>query len=472
MTPQDYQPQQQRGAPLPQESALLPHDDAAEGYVLGCLMLDTKAYPLVGRTLTEECFYNDLNREIYRAIEALGKEGKEVDIMLVAEELARQKAHADAGMLMTIMTQVSSTAHLEIHALRLVEMSRRRKLWQVGQRLSLAVTSEMADVDVAQQQAIDGMAQAFGNDSGNKTLADALGALQAEIDENQKRQGRILGTMTGFQKIDEKGGLHKGDLVIVAGESSQGKTSFALSIVRNAIFKGYKAAFYSLEMTNTQMSARLIAPVAGVSSSRILYGSNLGEWEKGAVRSAMAKMPGDRLFFDDDSLSSLDDILVSIRMMKARYDIHGAVIDYLQILGNNARNSRMTREQMLGDAARRLKNLAKELGIWIMALSQLSRSKETKEPTLDRIRDSGQIVEAADVVMLIYRPEAIQGHPHFEQDPSMDIHGKALVKVAKGRNIGIFDFFCDFNAALTCFSDPGDASTSLNVDAYEQALPF
>ena len=471
MTQQDYQ-QRQRGTPLPQESSLLPHDDNAEGYVLGCLLMDAKAYSLVGRALTEDCFYNSMNREIYRAIDILGKDGKEIDFMLVGEQLARMKSSVDAGQLMSIMAPVSSTAHLEVHALRLVELGRRRKLWQVGQQLSLAVTSEMADVDVAQQKAIDGMAQAFGSDGGGKTLAEVLGDLQAEVEENQKRQGRILGTMTGFRKIDEKGGLHKGDLVIVAGESSQGKTSFALSIVRNAVFKGYKVAFYSLEMTNTQMSARFVSPVAGVSSSRILYGSDLAEWEKGALKTAMAKMPGDRLFFDDDSLSSLDDILVSIRMMKARYGIHGAVIDYLQILGNNARNSRMTREQMLGDAARRLKNLAKELGIWIMALSQLSRNKETKEPTLDRIRDSGQIVEAADVVMLIYRPEAVQGHPQFEQDPGMDIHGKALVKVAKGRNIGIFDFFCDFNAPFTCFSDLGEASTSLNPYGYEQALPF
>ena len=449
----------------------LPHDDMAEAYVLGCLLFDTKAYPLVCNILTDHSFYNPRNREIYRAIDNLGKEGKEIDFILVADKLAGMKSQITAADLMALTDRVASTSHLEMHAFLLAELYERRRLWEVGQRLAISVTAERQDVTIAKQQAIDGMLQSAIGERRDKTLANVFEELNIEIEENQKRGGRVLGTLTGFSKIDEKGGLHKGDLVIVAGESSQGKTSFAISIARNAILKGAKVVTYSLEMTNVQMTARFLSPLAGISSSRILYGTDLTDWEKQKIGAAMKKLPGSRLFFDDESLSSLEDILVSIRMMKTRYDIQGAVIDYLQILGDNAKNSRMTREQVLGNAARRLKNIAKELGIWVMALSQLSRSKESHEPTIDRVRDSGQIVEAADVVMLLYRPEALPNHPSFSQDPSMDIHGKALVKIAKGRNIGIFDFFCNFDGRTTCFSEIGNDGTVIPVQE-QRALPF
>ena len=465
LPPPPKQPAAQQSA----QAVELPHDEYAESYVAGSLVVDPKAYALVGRLLSEDCFYDPIKREVFKAVDSLGKEGREPDFAMVNARLQQMKSQATALDLMNITGNVASAAHIEAHAARLRELSIRRRLWQVGQTLSLAAISQDMDVQQAQQKTVDGMAEAFGSTLADQTLGGSLEALRNEMEENQKRGGRILGTQTGFSRIDQRGGLHKGDLVIVAGESSQGKTSFALSIVRNAIFRGARIAFYSMEMTSMQLTARLVSPLAGVSSSRILYGTDLQVWERQSVDTAMRRLPGDRLYFDDDSLSSLDDILVSIRMMKARYGIQGAVVDYLQILGNNARNSRMTREQTLGDAARRLKNIAKELDIWVIALSQLSRSKESHEPTLDRIRDSGQIVEAADTVMLIYRPEAVEGHPQFEKDRTMDIHGKALVKVAKGRNTGTYDFFCDFDSKTATFSDPEAQGME---EPEEQALPF
>ncbi len=459
------------GVTTGQAAVDLPHDDMAEAYVLGCLLFDTKAYPLVCNILTDHSFYNPRNREIYRAIDSLGKEGKGIDFILVTDRLEKQKSQITAADLMELTDKVASTSHLEMHAFLLAELYERRRLWEIGQRLAISVTADRQDVVEARQQAIDGMLQSAVGKRRDKTLSNVFEELNAEIEENQKRGGKVLGTLTGFSKIDEKGGLHKGDLVVVAGESSQGKTSFAISIARNAILRGAKVVIYSLEMTDVQMTARFLSPLAGISSSRILYGTDLTDWERQKIGVAMKKLPGSRLFFDDESLSSLEDILVSIRMMKARCDIQGAVVDYLQILGNNAKSSRMTREQILGDAARRLKNIAKELGVWVMALSQLSRSKESHEPTIDRIRDSGQIAEAADVVMLLYRPEVLPNHPPFSQDPSMDIHGKALVKIAKGRNIGIFDFFCNFDSRTTCFSEIGDDGAVIPVQE-QQALPF
>lgn len=450
-------------------SVELPHDAQAESYVLGCLLLDPKAYALVGGGLSEDVFYDPLNREVYRAIDSLGKEGKEIDLMLVAERLMQQKSQATASDLMAMVQPVASTSHLEIHALRLHTLCQRRRLWQAGQRLSLMAVDYQEDVPNIQRQAMDGIISAAGRTSADATLGKAIEALKAEMEENAKNGGKPIGTMTGFKAIDEHGGLHRGDLVIIAGESSQGKTSFALSVVRNAIMRNARIAFYSLEMTNVQLVARILSPLARVPASRMLYGCDLKPWERKCIASAMDRIPHDNLFLDDTSLSGLDSILTSIRMMKAKYGIQGAVIDYLQILANNAGESRMTREQILGNAARKLKNIAKELDIWVIALSQLSRSKDGHEPTLDRIRDSGQIVEAADTVILIYRPEVLPEHPQFEQDKTMDIHGKALLNVAKGRNTGIYHFFCNFNSSTTSFTDMDKTEEDLYE---EQGLPF
>ena len=175
---------------------------------------------------------------------------------------------------------------------------------------------------------------------------------------------------------------------------------------------------------------------------------------KELIDKAKGALPGDCLFFDDESTSNIDTILLSIRKMKMKYDIKGATVDYLQILSVNSKTAN-TREQQMGDAARRLKNLAKELNIWIIALSQLSRNSQEPEPSLSRLRDSGQIGEAADVVMFIYRP-SLKGltFPHpFENIPQEEVEHKAMINVAKGRNIGVFKFLVNFNAETTHFTD-------------------
>ena len=140
-------------------------------------------------------------------------------------------------------------------------------------------------------------------------------------------------------------------------------------------------------------------------------------------------------------------------MLKMQKDIDGAVIDYLQILNVNSRNNSYSREQAMGDAARRLKNLAKELNIWVITLSQLSRDSTCPEPNLNRLRDSGQIGEAADVVMLVYRPEYYnRSYPApYDNKEDYPTEGTAMIDVAKGRNIGTFKFFMGFNKKTTTF---------------------
>lgn len=457
------------------QEALSPNqvnDPEAERYVLGSILIDPNAYYLVARYLNADCFYTPLHRDVFRAVESLAADGKAIDLVLVNAEMARLGITSATVLdLMDIMSRVASSAHIEEHSLRLSELARRRKLWTAAQRLAQQSMDESKDIDHVQQDAMDAMMESVGATDQDNTLCGALGSLVEAVDENQRSGHRMTGTPTGFQKWDEKGGLQPGDLVVIAADSSMGKTSLAITIARNAVEHGAAVSFYSMEMTRLQMTARYISPLVGIPSSRILYATNLSERETAKVKAAASGRMDDKFYIDDGSTSSLDDILVSIRMMRARYGIQGAVIDYLQIMGITDGHGRMNREQMLGSAARRLKNIAKELGIWVIALSQLSRDKDRAAPTLARIRDSGQIVEAADVVALLYRPDAV-GETSYGSVTGADVpcpvDGTAMIDVAKGRNIGTFRFFTRFDRATTTFEDMASGGMGYR----EQHLPF
>ena len=224
-------------------------------------------------------------------------------------------------------------------------------------------------------------------------------------------------------------------------------------MTRSAIENNAKVAFYSMEMTKEQLTARLISAKTNIPANVILYSGSLMPGELELISQARAMLPGDNLYFDDKSTSNIDSILLSIRMLKMQKDIDGAVIDYLQILNVNSRNNSFSREQAMGEAARRLKNLAKELNIWVVAISQLSRDSTSPEPNLNRLRDSGQIGEAADVVILVYRPEYYnRAYPApYDNKNDYPTEGTAMIDVAKGRNIGTFKFFMGFNKKTTSF---------------------
>lgn len=282
------------------------------------------------------------------------------------------------------------------------------------------------------------------------TLYDSIKGLYDIVNRNLQADKPTTGTPTGFPKIDNKGGLQPSDLVIVAGSTSQGKTSFATSVILTAIKAGSKVAFYSMEMTRQQLTARLASVESGIPANELLY-SRLDNEKISMLDKGIGKLYDDcgkGLFFDDRSTSNIDMIIASIRSMKIKYEINGAVIDYLQILNVNMKGT--NKEQQMGEVARRLKNLAKELNIWIIALSQLNRDSQNPEPSTDRLRDSGQIAEAADTVILIYRPE-VYGKPYPKPFHECSTKGTAMINISKGRNIGIGRFICGFDSNTAHF---------------------
>jgi replicative DNA helicase len=429
------------------------NDTKAEQYVIGSLLVDPTAYTLVSQYLDEDCFYDPMCRDIWKAVDNMGKQGMPIDVISVSAELNKQKSNVTALDLMNISAQIASSAHVEYHAIRLQDLGRRRKLWIVGQQLSKVGLSEEILTADAHQEAIESIGGVFEKADGVFTLDDAMNSLNEIMVKNATVGGVTTGTKTGMERFDEKGGLQKSDLIIVAGETSQGKTSLALCMTRHAIENGAKVAFYSMEMTKEQLTARLLSAKTNIPANNILYSGSLAPSEIRMIDDARGKLPGENLFFDDKSTSNIDSILLSIRMLKMQKDIDGAVVDYLQILNVNSRSTSFSREQAMGDAARRFKNLAKELNIWIIALSQLSRDSNCPEPNLNRLRDSGQIGEAADVVILVYRAEYYnRAYPApFDNKDDYPTDGTAMIDVAKGRNIGTFKFFMGFNKNTTNF---------------------
>jgi replicative DNA helicase len=440
----------------------LPQNLESEKIVLGSIMSDINAYPEISTFLTPEMFYDPFHQELYKNITELTKSGKSTDLVMLSE-----KYRNDFEKLQKLV-EISDCYSIEFyeHALNVQEKYVRRKLWTIGQQLSNEVFSpkETDELLFSIQKELAGVTNDV-TKSEVVSIKDAIKGVYKQIESNLKGQ-YLTGTDTGFNQINKaSGGLQKSDLIIIAGETSQGKTSLALSIVEAAAKSGAPVAVYSLEMKATQLAARLLSMSTGIPANQILY-SQLDNNYLGILDSGVNKVYDLPIFFDDNSTSNIDKIIASIRSMKQRYNISGAVVDYLQILNVNQKS--MNKEQAMGDVARRLKNLAKELDIWIIALSQLNRNDANPIPTLNRLRDSGQIAEAADVVMFVYRPEVYTPQKYYPAPfASYSTKDTAMIEIAKGRNIGLLKFICGFDAATTHFKELGEF-----VPTIEDKNPF
>ncbi|KAA5263463.1 DNA helicase [Bacteroides faecis] len=422
-------------------------DEDAEKLVLGTIISRRDALEEVRELLSNECFYNSYHQDIYKAIIQIASTGDRPDMITVKNKLVANGVEFELVAFMTLASNM--TFDLGQYAARLHDLAIRRKFYEIGQYLVSNSYTESEDILDVTNTVSDQLSSLFKSSSSViSTINEGLENVYHMINENLSGSKPLTGTPTGFEKIDNKsGGLQKSDLIIIAGETSQGKTSLAVSIMRNAACLGTKIAMYSMEMKKEQITARILSMESGVPANEIMY-SRLSESQLQSVDKGIGKVSGKGIYFDDRSTSNIDTILSSIRYMKLKFGIDGAIVDYLQILNVNMKGA--NKEQQMGDVARRLKNLAKELDIWIIALSQLNRDNMNPVPSLARLRDSGQIAEAADVVMLVYRPE-VKGKSYPGDFSNVDTRGTAMIDIAKGRNIGLLKFICGFNACTTCF---------------------
>ena len=417
--------------------------------VLTCILNNNNNFFSVGKMLSENLFYDTKNKNLFKMIQKGISDGKTVDLMYVVTETAKSTAKNiyTISDLMSIFTGYISDALFGQYIEELAELSRRRSLWALGQKLIRLGVDMTYSYDDAMKEIESVMDKDGEADTGVISLKDANTKMMQRVRDN------ITGVSdsfipTGFSYIDSRGGFQASDFNVIAAATSSGKTSLATNIAVNAAKAGKPVMCYSMEMTAEQVAARINATISKVSSSLIQY-KKLYESQFNDVQKAVNETNDLPIYFDDSSTTSAEAIFTSMRANSKKYGIKMFIIDYLQILSSI--KSVNDQQSFLGEVSRKLKNLAKELNVNVTVLSQLARNNQDPMPTLDRLRASGQIAEASDTVLLIWRP-SLYGKTSYKGS-NAPVDGTAEIIIAKGRNVGTWSFIVGFDPSTTNFYD-------------------
>jgi len=409
-----------------------PHNLEAEEALLGAMMLSRDAIATGVERVRETDFYKPSHGHIFEAITSLYAQGEAVDHVTVAEMLRRAGVLDAIGGEATLVSIKANTPAIssatryativEEHALLRRLISAAGEIAEVGYGLPEDVT---AALDHAESMIFD-VAERRNTDS-VRELRDLLGDSLDHLEALYDRGETITGVPTGYNDLDEQlAGLQPSNLVIVGARPSMGKTAFALGAAAHAAMKGIPVLFFSLEMSHLEIAQRLLCAEARVDASRMRNGRLLDtDW--GKISSAIGRLSEIPLYIDDNPNVTVMDIRAKARRLKASRQLGLVVVDYLQLM--TGRSKAENRQVEVSEISRGLKILARELGLPVVALSQLSRNLEArsdKRPVLADLRESGSLEQDADVVMFIYRDEIY--------NPESAERGTAELIVAKHRN--------------------------------------
>ena len=433
------------------------NDVHCEQIVVGTLLHYPKEWFNNG-DLSADLFYDLKCRLTFQAAKAVLDRGGHLGTTTVFEEVNKHPEkfknllfHSD---IIELIGMAETTVDLRDKIFRLQGLMRRRRLRPIWQMLQEAEQEESIPLEKVQEEAMSRLQDLLTTSSTNiKTLEEVGKDFLVNVIEANRNGTREKGIVTGFKSLDERGAFQLSDMWVIAADSSQGKTSFALAIILQAAKNQLPTAVYSMEMTAVQLYERITAGRVGIPSG-ILNNKQLDDEQYQRVVESVKYYSDFPISFDEKSTSSLDEIISSIRTLHYKKNIKLAVVDYMQILNVNMKSA--NQEQQMAEAARRFKNLAKELNICIILLSQLSKESGSygAKPQLNRLRGSGQINEAADGVILLWRPEYYSDNLHYPKPyEDVSIKGTAHIDIAKGRNTGTFSFIAGFNAKLTKFYD-------------------
>jgi replicative DNA helicase len=409
-----------------------PQDIAAEQCVLGGMMLSKDAIADVVEVLRGHDFYKPAHQAVYDAVIDLYGRGEPADAVTVAAELSKRGEIARIGgapYLHTLISSVPTAANAGYYAKIVQERAILRRLVEAGTRIvQLAYSTGDADDVVDQAQAeVYAVTERRASEDYLRLSEIMEGALD-EIDAINSRGGQLTGVPTGFADLDQlTNGLHPGQLVIVAGRPSLGKSALAVDFLRSAAIKhGLPSCIFSLEMGRNEITMRLLSAESRVPLHSMRSGTMTDQdWTRLARR--MGEVSSAPLFIDDSPNMSLMEIRAKCRRLKQRHDLRLVVVDYLQLMSSPRRVE--NRQQEVSEFSRSLKLLAKELDVPVVALSQLNRGPEQradKKPQLSDLRESGSLEQDADVVILLHREDAYE-----RESPRA---GEADLIVAKHRN--------------------------------------
>ncbi|MDE5719618.1 MAG: replicative DNA helicase [Paramuribaculum sp.] len=442
-----------------------PRDLDVEQAVLGALMLEKDAYSVVCDLLKPESFYDPANSMVYAAIQQLGAAQKPIDMLTVTEQLRLDGNLEKIGgpvVVSELTSRVLSGANVEYHARIVAQKYLARELISFSSDISTKAFDEVNDVDDLLQEA-EGRLFEISQRNVKKDVTQINPVIEQAIKQIQAAANRasgLSGLESGFHELDKlTSGWQSSDLIIIAARPAMGKTAFVLSMAKNmAVNYEIPVAIFSLEMSNVQLVNRLISNVCELGGEKIKSGQlSPMEWDQ--LMSRVKELQDARLYIDDTPSLSILELRTKARRLVREHQVRFIIIDYLQLM--NATGMKFgSREQEVSMISRSLKQLAKELDIPIVALSQLNRSVETrgkdgdrdsKRPQLSDLRESGAIEQDADIVCFIHRPEY-----YLRSDTDMEgrnIRGLAEFIVAKHRSGRVDDVKMRFRKEFARFEN-------------------
>lgn len=415
---------------------LPPQSIEAEMSILGGVLLENDAINRVLDILLPEDFYRESHRKIMRAMIELNEHREPCDLITLTTTLKKRGELEEVGggaYLATLVDYVPTAANIAYYSRIVKEKAIARNLINAATEIVTDGYDEQADIE----ELLDKAQKTIFDLSENKikTPYHQLNAILKDsikyIEELFEKKDHVTGVPTGFLDLDQKtAGFQRGDLIIIAGRPSMGKTAFALNIAQYASVHAeprHPVAVFSLEMGKEQLVTRLLCSEARVDAGRLRTGHLIdGEWEK--IMKGAERLYDAKIFIDDTPAISVLEMRAKARRLKAEHGIGMIVVDYLQLMrGSGAPESR---QQEISEISRSLKALAKELSVPVVALSQLNRGLESrtdKRPMMSDLRESGAIEQDADVIMFVYRDEV-----YNKENP--DVKGKAEIIIGKQRN--------------------------------------
>ncbi len=419
-----------------------PQAVALEEGVLGALMLDQTALINAIETLHVDYFYKPEHQAVYRAIRKLFEQSQPVDLLTVVERLRQDgelEAAGGAYAVSKLTENVVSAAHIEYHIRVLSEKFIQREMIRISTETITQAYDETTDVvdllDRTEQRLMDINDKNFRSDY--HPMGDFVTIAMEQIKEAGEKSDGLSGLESGFVDLDRMtAGFQPGTLIILAARPAMGKTACALSMARNMAIDFHKpVAFFSLEMTGQELAMRLISSEARLPGDKLKRG-HLAPYEQEQLKRGAQPLGSAPIYIDDTPQLTIFELRAKARRLKQRYDIQMIFIDYLQLMtSGTADNRNGNREQEISMISRQLKSLSKELGIPVLAMSQLSRAVENRvgnKPQLSDLRESGAIEQDADIVIFIYRPE----YYGIQEDDHGSTAGMADLLVAKHRSGG------------------------------------
>ncbi len=431
---------------------LRPHNIEAEEAVLGALLIDPDAMIRIATFLEARDFFLQRHRWVYEAIQTLHERREPTDLVTLTDELSRRNQLEDIGgpaYLTDLINATPTSIHVEYYARIIERTAVLRRLIDGAGKIAQLAYEDVEDVeeiiDRAEAIVFGVSEQRAGRDL--KPIRQAIDQYYDRVEYLSQHQGEIVGIPTGLKDMDKLlGGMQRSDLLILAGRPGMGKTSLALSIALQAARKWDKRiAVFSLEMSDEQLVQRLLSAETGIDSQRLRLGQ-IQEHEWPVLIQATSLLADTALFIDDTPAISVMELRTKARRLEAEHGLDLIIVDYLQLMRGNLRSE--NRQQEISFISRSLKELARELKVPVLALSQLSRAVESrhdKHPMLSDLRESGSIEQDADVVMFVYRDEI------YNQDTEFPNIAEIIVAKHRSGPTGIMSVY--FKKQLAQFVD-------------------